>query len=90
MAEHTTRVVARYFPDGRIEEQPELLTLKGLQDAVGGYIQLVACVLPGRTLIVNEDGINLDLPYNPLASRLVSPGVLMYGYLRGVVLLVAA
>lgn len=88
MKEHRTRVVARYFPDGSIEEKNERLTLQELQEAVGGYIQLVASVIPSRSLIVNEEGILLGLPLNPTASRLVSPGILMDGGLRGVALLV--
>ena len=87
--ESRTHIVARYYPDGRIEEHDERLTLKEMQEAVGGYILLVSCAIPGRSLIVNEDGNQLSLALNPTASRLVSEGVLIGSGLRGVVLLVA-
>lgn len=89
MSAHKTLVVARYYPDGHIEEGPERMTLEELQKTVGGYIELVSCILASRSLIVNEEGIGLDLPTNPVASRLVSPDILLAdGGLRGVVLLV--
>lgn len=37
-------------------------TLKNLQNTVGGYIETLT--MPGYTLIVNEEGIPLDLPFN--------------------------
>lgn len=37
-------------------------TLKNLQNTVGGYIETLT--MPGYTLIVNEEGILLDLPFN--------------------------
>lgn len=88
MSAHRTLVVARYHPDGRIEEGPERMTLEELQKAVGGYIELVPCILKRRMLIANEDGIGLGLAVNAQASRLVSPPTLMHAGLRGVVLLV--
>lgn len=90
MAKETTRVVARYYPDGRIEEKEEQLTLKQLQEAVGGYIEFVPTVIRRRSFIVNEDGIWQNLPLNPTATKLVKPGLLMSGGLRGVALLVTS
>ena len=37
-------------------------TLENLQNTVGGYIETLT--MPGYTLIVNEEGILLDLPFN--------------------------
>ena len=37
-------------------------TLLNLQRTVGGYIETLT--MPGYTLIVNEEGILLDLPFN--------------------------
>ena len=51
------------------ESEYTAITLSGMQKAVGGYIELVH--LPkGKMLVVNEDGLNLKLPYNPRASQL--------------------
>jgi hypothetical protein len=55
----TTEAVG--FPGGRG-------TLERLHEAVGGYIETVQA--RGGTLIVNEDGLRLELPYNAQASVL--------------------
>lgn len=44
-------------------------TLKDLQAAVGGVIEEVS--LDGGQLIVNEEGLLLNLPVNVIASELV-------------------
>jgi hypothetical protein len=41
-----------------------------MQTAVGGYIQLAACAVPNWLLVVNEDGMRLQLPVNEDATKL--------------------
>lgn len=53
------------FPTFLTEEKP---TLEQLQEAVGGLIQIVP-LQDGRYMVVNEEGLILDLPYNKAASR---------------------
>jgi hypothetical protein len=51
-------------------DNKKVFTLKELQSYVGGYIQMLR--LPsGETLICNEDGMNLELATNTLATFLV-------------------
>ena len=47
-------------------------SLKGLQAAVGGYIECVPHTheWPGFEVLVNEEGLIKSLPHNTLASRL--------------------
>jgi hypothetical protein len=53
-----------------VEPEGDVFTLKELQSYVGGYIQKLK--LPnGDTLVCNEDGFNLKLPINELATFLV-------------------
>jgi hypothetical protein len=69
--------------DGSIHVQvfDETPDLKQLQDMVGGYIEIVR-LSDGRQLVVNEDGLSLELPVNHVASTLagcliVGPAVLL-------------
>lgn len=56
--------------------------LATLQLAVGGYIEVL--YLPAKmVLIINEDGISLDLPINPVATSLCVGLVYMAGGIRG-------
>ena len=77
-------VDARYFAavfkfSGAVEVKvfpsPEM-PLKWLQQAVGGHIEIVRGVgLPeGGLLVVNDEGLLLRLPFNPVASFLYSAG----------------
>jgi hypothetical protein len=50
-----------------IDETPP--ALEDCQKVVGGFVEMV--YLPdGRQMLVNEDGIAKQLPYNPVASLL--------------------
>lgn len=56
-------------------------TLDELQTLVGGYIEALNAV-DGRLMIVNEDGLNLQLPINEQATQLAGqplppPGVIV-------------
>lgn len=62
-----------YFAEGGVEERrlDRTVTLKDLQTAVGGYIELVPRsgeVTHGGAAYCNEDGLRLGLPFNGLAS----------------------
>ena len=46
------------------------LSLKQMQQAVGGYIQLVNTANPDVILVVNEEGKLRDLPINEQATRI--------------------
>ena len=58
------------------EYELEDTSLKGMQEAVGGYIEMVQPLvsewngmpLDGHVLIANEEGLLKDLPYNQLAT----------------------
>ena len=56
-----------YYPNGDFQEtQPNngsTFELKELQEVVGGYIEIVR-LNDGRVIIVNEDGLSLNLPVN--------------------------
>ncbi len=58
----------------RLDHRP---TLEEAQGAVGGYVELVELEGGGRQLIVNEEGLLLNLPVNPEATLLA--GVLIVG-----------
>ena len=45
-------------------------SLKQMQDAVGGYIELVR-LADDDVMIVNKEGLNLRLPINEHASKIV-------------------
>jgi len=51
-------------------------TLKELQALVGGYIEVVYfgsnSKMAGLAMIVNEDGLRLNLPFNETASVMLS------------------
>ena len=57
--------------DGSCEDMPLVTTLDALQLLVGGYIEMVNFT-DGSALIVNEEGLLLDLPDNPAAIDLVA------------------
>jgi len=45
-------------------------SLEELQAMVGGYIEFVRVISdPNLTLVCNEEGILMGLPFNPIASR---------------------
>jgi hypothetical protein len=58
--------------DGSIEQMNPSngidFSLKELQEAVGGYIEMV--YLPNGIMVVNEEGLLKGLPLNQLASQL--------------------
>lgn len=51
-------------------------TLENLQKTVGGYIETLT--MPGYTLIVNEEGIINDLPFNCKVAGKVA-GFMLFG-----------
>jgi hypothetical protein len=44
-------------------------TLGELQAKVGGYIE-IARTTDNRFMVTNEEGLRLELPYNPVATKL--------------------
>jgi len=57
--------------DGTIEEVAvdKDNSLKQMQDAVGGYIELIY-LSDNKVMVVNEEGLIKRLPYNHTASKL--------------------
>lgn len=51
-----------------IKPRRRKFTIKELQDAVGGYITYIS--FNGNYLVVDEDGLPKELPYNRNASRI--------------------
>lgn len=66
----------------RVEEIEIENTLEALQKAVGGYIESLT-LIPGKAvMIVNEEGVILNLTLNPAASalagvRIVGPALIV-------------
>jgi hypothetical protein len=56
-----------------VQPRNEVFNLKELQEFVGGNIQMLR-MPTGKTLVCNENGFNLDLPINKLATLLVQKG----------------
>lgn len=58
----------------KIEVKPEgpngTFTLKQLRDAVGGYIEIVNLHTTNEWMVVNDDGIRLELKVNAAATQL--------------------
>ena len=55
--------------DGTTKEI-EGTSLKAMQEAVGGYIQIIGTT-DGRLMVLNEDGKRLELPFNEKATSMV-------------------
>jgi hypothetical protein len=53
-----------------VQPKNEVFNLKELQDFVGGNIQMLK-LSNGYTMVCNEDGFNLKLPANKLATFIV-------------------
>jgi hypothetical protein len=58
--------------DGTRVPDVDITTLKKMQELVGGYIELVY-LNNGMCLVINEEGLLIDLPLNQQATEL-------YGY----------
>ncbi|QDP66717.1 MAG: hypothetical protein Unbinned1446contig1005_38 [Prokaryotic dsDNA virus sp.] len=72
MDNHNTKPIYYYLAtvNGRITELPDS-RLETLQKAVGGYIAYMPSIDANISrLIVNEEGLLMRLPRNPLASYL--------------------
>lgn len=50
-------------------------SLEELQGYVGGYIEIVPSRISGCELVVNEEGLLNELPFNSKASQLLRPDV---------------
>lgn len=83
-----TNVVRKIYADGRVEECDCKMSLKEMQDFVGGLIEFAPSTIAQRQLVVNEEGVLLDLPLNVEATKLVSPRTWVLDGLRGNALLV--
>lgn len=63
-----------YYPNGDFQEtQPNNGTtfeLEEMQEIVGGYIEIIR-LNDGRVIIVNEDGLSLNLPVNIEATNIL-------------------
>jgi len=88
---HTNTVVRKMYADGRAEQCYEEWTLQQMQEFVGGYLEAVATIYGSDfIMLINEDGIRLELPHNPLATEIAAPGTIMLGGIRGNALLIEA
>lgn len=85
---HTTNVVKKIYADGNIEERADKWTLQQMQKFVGGLIEFCPTTIPHRSLVVNEEGMLLNLPINEEATKLTSPHTWIIDGLRGNALLV--
>ncbi|MDP2663447.1 MAG: DUF3846 domain-containing protein [Dehalococcoidia bacterium] len=70
--------------DGEVQDYPpqgKTYTLQELQEAVGGYIEVLR-LKDGYLMVINEEGRLQDLPFNPGAS-LICQVAGLYPYLGG-------
>ena len=61
-----------------VKPEKKELTLKQLQEAVEGYIELVPILdskYAGNIMFCNEDGIRLKKEFNPYASKIAGQNV---------------
>ncbi len=86
--EHGALLIA---PDGTVTPKPlpagRKFQLDELQALVGGYIELAPSALSRFRLVLNEEGLQLNLPPNRLATALMHPRTLVDGSLVGPVLI---
>lgn len=67
---HISETWAKFLKIIKPEGMAQRFSLKELQDYVGGYIQVVPLIQPewkDFVVLVNEEGMLLDLPLNPLS-----------------------
>jgi hypothetical protein len=61
-----------YYTDGHSEEMDHKPTMKELQKLVGGYVEIVVRTVFNPTfegqMIVNEDGVSMNLPVNAIGT----------------------
>lgn len=69
-------VVAKLYVD-RAVMVTEKMTLKQAQEFVGGYVEAVPSNRAGHMLLVNEDGLRLQLKPNLAATAMVKHGTLV-------------
>lgn len=68
-----------------------LADYQALNEAVGGYIELIRFGDTGHCCYLNEDGISLGLPYNDKATRLCylhNVGLIPGDYIKGTMVVV--
>ena len=86
---NSINVVRKIYANGKVEDVDEKMTLEQVQKFVGGLIEYTDSTIPHRSLIVNEEGLMLDLPINLNASKLLRhPEAAINGKLSGDALLV--
>jgi hypothetical protein len=66
--------------DGTTEDYSDT-SLTGMQEAVGGYIEIIPMKKKGMIMILNEDGKREGLPFNGIATEMVNlyPGDYIVG-----------
>lgn len=82
-----TTILKKLYADGKVEAVAEVMTNEQMQQFVGGYFEFVPSKIAGNYLMVNEDGLMLNLPENLAATELVRSDVLRAGPIRGNALL---
>lgn len=87
------KVYIKIRPSGEISTCPcgadGSITLEEMQEAVGGYIEVIGSAFGRLAMIVNVEGKLRGLPYNPTATAIMGAGGLPGDYIVGTVLLVA-
>ncbi len=56
---------------GFIQSCPENISLEDMQDLVGGNIEFIS-LNDEQYMVVNENGLNLELPYNIFANDILA------------------
>jgi hypothetical protein len=71
-------------PSGMVERK----TVRDFQKIVGGYYTTVRTIVPHVAALVNEDGLRLKLPDNPVATNLAEPYLMVGDKIVGTMLIV--
>ncbi len=67
---HALKIIHTDGQETNLNGHLDLITM---QSIVGGYIEIVPSNVPGRSLVVNEEGMINNLPRNEAAYKLLHP-----------------
>ncbi len=70
-----------HYDSFQLPSDPDKL-LAALREAVGGHLEVVA-LTGGRRMVVNEEGIDLKLPFNERATFFAAADLMDGDYIKG-------
>jgi len=87
--ENVEIIVLKAGADGGVMQNYTEITLQDMQDIVGGFIEFIN--LGDDVMVVNEEGLLLNKPYNHLANEFIkakSPQMSEYTFIVGDVFII--